>query len=113
MPGEKTISALRHYGDPCVHCGVAHDDVPPGPCQGDRSKTVVMAYCIERQSHQNPGSGCDTILCLMSDGNLQIDARHPSEWWWISDWFKRARACSRQEFSDLISKRNLGGSDAD
>lgn len=22
-----------HQGDPCIHCGVAHDDVPPGPCQ--------------------------------------------------------------------------------
>ena len=24
-----------HYGDPCIHCGVAHDDVPPGPCMGN------------------------------------------------------------------------------
>lgn len=21
-----------HFGDPCIHCGVAHDDVPIGPC---------------------------------------------------------------------------------
>lgn len=23
-----------HFGDPCVHCGIAHDDAPPGPCKG-------------------------------------------------------------------------------
>jgi hypothetical protein len=23
-----------HQGDPCIRCGVAHDDVPPGPCKG-------------------------------------------------------------------------------
>jgi hypothetical protein len=23
----------RHFGDPCVHCGIPHDDVPIGPCQ--------------------------------------------------------------------------------
>ena len=25
----------KHYGDPCIRCGVGHDNVPPGPCQGD------------------------------------------------------------------------------
>lgn len=24
----------RHFGDPCVHCGIPHDDVPVGPCRG-------------------------------------------------------------------------------
>lgn len=23
----------RHFGDPCVHCGILHDYVPPGPCR--------------------------------------------------------------------------------
>lgn len=22
----------RHFGDPCIYCGIAHDDVPKGPC---------------------------------------------------------------------------------
>ena len=22
----------KHLGDPCIHCGIAHDDVEPGPC---------------------------------------------------------------------------------
>ncbi len=27
------MSDKYHFGDPCIHCGVAHDDVPPGPCK--------------------------------------------------------------------------------
>lgn len=23
---------MNHTGDPCIHCGLAHDDVAPGPC---------------------------------------------------------------------------------
>lgn len=23
-----------HKGDPCIFCGIAHDDVPLGPCHG-------------------------------------------------------------------------------
>ena len=23
-----------HQGDPCIHCGVTKDEVPPGPCMG-------------------------------------------------------------------------------
>lgn len=34
-----------HYGDPCAHCGTSHDEVAPGPCQGDRTKAVVLRYC--------------------------------------------------------------------
>lgn len=26
--------APRHCGDPCFHCGIPHDEVPVGPCQG-------------------------------------------------------------------------------
>lgn len=26
---------MNHFRDPCIHCGVAHDDVPPGPCGGE------------------------------------------------------------------------------
>lgn len=35
---------LLHYGDPCVHCAIPHDEVPVGPCQGDPAKAVPMAY---------------------------------------------------------------------
>lgn len=23
----------RHFGDPCIHCCIPHDDVPVGPCK--------------------------------------------------------------------------------
>lgn len=32
-PGHGGPKPKYHRGDPCVHCGVAHDDVPSGPCQ--------------------------------------------------------------------------------
>jgi hypothetical protein len=35
---------MTHYGDPCIHCGIGHDDVPPGPCQGDKAKAVPIAW---------------------------------------------------------------------
>lgn len=35
---------LKHFRDPCVHCGIGHDDVAPGPCLGDPAKAVPMAY---------------------------------------------------------------------
>jgi hypothetical protein len=33
----------NHFGDPCIHCGVPHDEVPPGPCSGraPQSKTPL------------------------------------------------------------------------
>ena len=38
------MSVLLHFGDPCVHCATPHDDVAPGPCQGDPSKAVAMTW---------------------------------------------------------------------
>ena len=35
---------MNHFGDPCIHCGIAHDDVPRGDCQGNASKAVPIAY---------------------------------------------------------------------
>jgi hypothetical protein len=28
------MTARAHFGDPCVKCGSAHDDVQPGACPG-------------------------------------------------------------------------------
>ena len=36
---------MHHFGDPCRHCGVAHDDVAPGPCLGDPKKAIPIAFC--------------------------------------------------------------------
>lgn len=35
---------MHHFGDPCRHCGIPHDDIPVGPCQGDPKKAVPLAY---------------------------------------------------------------------
>jgi hypothetical protein len=32
-----------HYGDPCIHCGIPHDDVPVGACEGDSRKSIPIA----------------------------------------------------------------------
>ncbi len=29
-------SKASHRGDPCIYCGIGHNDVQPGPCNGDR-----------------------------------------------------------------------------
>ena len=34
---------MTHYGDPCIHCGIPHDDVPVGPCTGDSRKAIPLA----------------------------------------------------------------------
>jgi hypothetical protein len=33
-----------HFGDPCLHCGTAHDQIERGACKGDPSKAVAIAY---------------------------------------------------------------------
>lgn len=32
--------APLHFGDPCIHCGIPHDDVPRGPCTGKPLSTL-------------------------------------------------------------------------
>lgn len=31
-PRPPVFVANWHEGDPCMHCGIAHDEVTPGPC---------------------------------------------------------------------------------
>lgn len=31
--GGPSRADVAHHGDPCMYCGVAHDDVPVGPCK--------------------------------------------------------------------------------
>ncbi len=87
-----------HFGDPCIHCNVPHDEVEVGACKGSPEKAIVLGYCVARQAWQNPGSGCDTVLCKMSDGSVRQEARHPAEHWPYSDWFKNARVYAPHEF---------------
>jgi len=69
------MSALLHFEDPCVHCGIAHDDVLPGNCTGDPAKAVPMAY-------RSMGVRWDHIehfLVKYSDGHVEHIWSHISE----------------------------------
>lgn len=37
---------MHHYGDPCVHCGIPHDDVPVGPCAGGSTERQLCDRAI-------------------------------------------------------------------
>ena len=45
-----------HYGDPCIKCGVGHDNVPPGPCRGD-GITISRERATEILDYLKKGSG--------------------------------------------------------
>ena len=72
---EMSAVAMAHFGDPCIHCGILHDEVAPGPCMGDRQKAICIAY-------QSLGVRWDRVehfLLLMSDGSFQDRWHHISE----------------------------------
>ena len=43
MTTEVVCAENAHQGDPCIHCGVPKDEVPPGPCMG-RPDVIIEAY---------------------------------------------------------------------
>jgi hypothetical protein len=56
-----------HFGDPCIHCHIPHDDVPIGECQGDfhKSKRIAVAFLETRW---------DNVVhfrCRWSDGRIE------------------------------------------
>lgn len=105
---------MTHFGDPCIHCGIAHDDVPVGPCQGDQAKAKIIRYGVVRQAWQNPGSSCDDVVVLMSSGEFNHESHHPSSHWPYSDRFKDAKCVSRGEIlnSEDANNRRLSNARA-
>lgn len=89
---------ITHFGDPCIHCGIPHDEVPSGACRGDTSKARVLAYCIDRQAWENPGSGAMTVLCKMTTGQVLQSAWRPFEMPALHTFTAGAATLSRQEF---------------
>ena len=67
---------MTHYGDPCIHCGIAHDDVPPGPCMGDCRKVRPIRYraITARRADQRKH-----LLVQFSDGSFEDYYLHPDE----------------------------------
>ena len=37
-----------HYGDPCIHCQIPHDEVPIGPCVGTGKPKIIGAAFIKQ-----------------------------------------------------------------
>ena len=60
-----------HYGDPCIHCGVAHDDVPSGACIGTKPAVPIAYRCISVRR-----DGVERFLILMSDGSIEDRWEH-------------------------------------
>jgi hypothetical protein len=89
---------MHHFGDPCIHCSIPHDDVPVGSCEGDPAKAKILAYCVSRQAWENPGSGAETVTCAMSDGSIRDEHWRASYWWWNFPRFKEAECMGPQDF---------------
>ena len=53
-----------HFGDPCIHCNLSHDDVPVGVCTGDFSKAIPVAWDSLGVRWDN----VEHFRILMSDG---------------------------------------------
>lgn len=34
----------KHFGDPCIHCGIPHDEIASGDCTGDFKKAIPIAF---------------------------------------------------------------------
>ena len=107
---------MAHFGDPCIHCGIGHDDLTVGPCQGDPNKVKPIRLGVIRQAWQNPVTQCDDIIVLMSDGWTRRESHYPSEHWRYSERLKDAKSVGRDEIlatEAACQRRALaGGSDA-
>ena len=67
---------MNHFGDPCIHCGVPHDDVTPGQCTGDPGKAVPIAY----RSLGVRWDNVEHFRLRLSDGSVKEVWRHIAEW---------------------------------
>lgn len=68
------MSMMRHFGDPCRHCGTPLDDVAVGACPGDPTKAIPLAY-------RSLGVRWDSVeryLIRMSDGRVEERYAHVS-----------------------------------
>lgn len=66
---------MHHFGDPCRHCGTPLDDVAVGPCPGDASKAIPIAY----RSLGVRWDGVEHFLIRMSTGEVRERHCHVSE----------------------------------
>jgi len=69
-----TDNRPHHFGDPCIHCGVSHDAIQPGPCKGDIRKAKPIAY----RSLGVRYDGVERYLVRMSTGYVSEIYSHVS-----------------------------------
>ena len=62
-----------HFGDPCIHCGVPHDDVPSGPCTGTSPPVPVAFATISVR-----WDGVEHFRVRYSDGHIEDRWDHAS-----------------------------------
>jgi hypothetical protein len=63
-----------HFGDPCIHCGIAQEDVAPGACLGS-GKPIPIAYA---GLGVRP-DGVEDFRIRYSDGSIARQSWHISE----------------------------------
>jgi hypothetical protein len=66
---------MTHFGDPCIHCGIPHDDVAPGACTGDPKKVRPIAY----RSLGVRWDNVEHFRILFSDNHIEERWCHISE----------------------------------
>lgn len=65
-PSREPEGGAVHYGDPCVKCGIGHDDVPQGPCRGDGitiSRERANALLGYLKNGRGPAGWPTTLWC--------------------------------------------------
>lgn len=65
---------MHHFGDPCIHCNIPHDDVPAGSCGGDPKKAKPIAY----RSLGVRWDNVEHFRVLMSSGEVREFHQHVS-----------------------------------
>ncbi len=66
---------MYHFGDPCRHCDTPHDAVEAGPCKGDPSKAIPIAF----RSVEVRWDNIEQFLVRFSDGRIEQRYSHISE----------------------------------
>lgn len=64
-----------HFKSPCIHCGVEMENVDVGPCKGDASKAIPIAYA----SLGVRWDGVERYRVRYSDSSVRELYRHVSE----------------------------------
>lgn len=68
------MTARTHFGDPCIHCGFAHDDFPAGPCTGTGKPKPIAYAMVERR-----WDGVERYRVRFSDSSIEERYAHVSE----------------------------------